>query len=190
MPAVVTEQDRVHLRRALALADGGRGRVSPNPLVGAVLVRDGEVIGEGFHAEVGGPHAEVAAPEDCRARGHDPAGATLYVTLEPCAHHGRQPPCTGAILGAGIARVVIASEDPTEKASGRGPGILRDEGLEVELANGPHAAAARLLNQAFRKHARTGRPLVAYKAALSLDGRAATAGGESKWISGEGSRRL
>ena len=134
MPAVVTEQDRVHLRRALELAEGGRGRVSPNPLVGAVLVRDGEVIGEGFHAELGGPHAEVAALEDCRARGDDPAGATLYVTLEPCAHQGRQPPCTDAILAAGIARVVIASEDPSEKASGRGPGILRDEGVEVEFA--------------------------------------------------------
>jgi diaminohydroxyphosphoribosylaminopyrimidine deaminase/5-amino-6-(5-phosphoribosylamino)uracil reductase len=190
MPAVVTEQDRVHLRRALSLAEGGRGRVSPNPLVGAVLVRDGEVIGEGFHAEVGGPHAEVVALEDCRARGHDPAGATLYVTLEPCAHHGRQPPCTGAILEAGIARIVIASEDPSEKASGRGPGILRDEGISVSLADGEEAAAARLLNQAFRKHARTGRPLVTLKSALSLDGRVATAGGDSRWISGEASRAL
>ena len=190
MSAVVTEQDRVHLRRALELAEGGRGRVSPNPLVGAVLVRDGEVIGEGFHAELGGRHAEVAAIEDCRARGHDPAGATLYVTLEPCAHHGRQPPCTDAILAAGIARVVIASEDPSEKASGRGPGILRDEGVEVELANGAEAAAARLLNQPFRKHARTARPLVVLKSALSLDGRVATAGGDSKWISGEASRAL
>jgi diaminohydroxyphosphoribosylaminopyrimidine deaminase/5-amino-6-(5-phosphoribosylamino)uracil reductase len=190
MPAVVTDQDRAHLRRALALAEGGRGRVSPNPLVGAVLVRDGEVIGEGFHAEVGGPHAELAALEDCRARGHDPAGATLYVTLEPCAHHGRQPPCTGAILEARVARVVIASEDPSEKASGRGPGILRDEGISVNLVNGEEAAAARLLNQAFRKHARTGRPLVVLKSALSLDGRVATARGDSRWISGEASRAL
>jgi diaminohydroxyphosphoribosylaminopyrimidine deaminase/5-amino-6-(5-phosphoribosylamino)uracil reductase len=186
----VTEQDRLHLRRALELADGGRGRVSPNPLVGAVLVRDGAVIGEGFHAELGGPHAEVAAIADCRARGADPAGATLYVTLEPCAHHGRQPPCTEAILGARIARVVIASEDPSEKAGGRGPGILRDEGVEVALAGGPEAAAARLLNQAFRKHARVGRPLVALKAAVSLDGRVATAAGDSRWISGVRSRGL
>ena len=111
------------------------------------------------------------------------------MTLEPCAHHGRQPPCTGAILAAGMARVVIASEDPSEKASGRGPGILRDEGVEVELANGPEAAAARLLNQAFRKHARTARPLVLLKSALSLDGRVATAGGDSKWISGEPAAR-
>ena len=159
-------------------------------MVGAVLVRDAEVVGEGFHAELGGPHAEVAAIEDCRARGHGPAGSTMYVTLEPCAHHGRQPPCVGAILEAGIARVVIASEDPSEKASGRGPGILRDEGVEVELVDGPEAAAARLLNQAFRKHARTGRPLVALKSALTLDGRVATSAGDSKWISGETSRGL
>jgi diaminohydroxyphosphoribosylaminopyrimidine deaminase/5-amino-6-(5-phosphoribosylamino)uracil reductase len=190
MPNVVTQEDRLHLQRALELAEGGRGKVSPNPLVGAVLVRDGKPIGEGFHARLGGPHAEVAALEDCRARGMDPAGATLYVTLEPCAHHGHQPPCTGAILASGVARVVIASEDPSEKANGRGPGILRDEGVEVELANGPQAAAARLLNQAFRKHARTARPLVVCKAAVSLDGRVASASGDSRWISGEGSRAL
>jgi diaminohydroxyphosphoribosylaminopyrimidine deaminase / 5-amino-6-(5-phosphoribosylamino)uracil reductase len=155
-----------------------------------VLVRDGQVIGEGFHAHLGGPHAEVAALDDCRERGHEPSGATLYVTLEPCAHRGRRPPCTLAILEAGVARVVIAAEDPSEKASGRGPGILRDEGVEVELANGDEAAAARLLNQAFRKHARTGRPLVVLKSALSLDGRVASARGDSRWISSEASRTL
>ncbi len=159
-------------------------------MVGAVLVRGGEVMGEGFHAELGGPHAELAAIADCRARGSDPAGATLYVTLEPCAHHGHQPPCTGAILEARIARVVIASDDPSEKANGRGPGVLRDEGIEVELVEGEEAAQARLLNQAFRKHARTGRPLVTIKSAVSLDGRVATSSGDSKWISGESSRRL
>jgi diaminohydroxyphosphoribosylaminopyrimidine deaminase / 5-amino-6-(5-phosphoribosylamino)uracil reductase len=159
-------------------------------MVGAVVVRDGEAIGEGFHAELGGPHAEVAALEDTRRRGGDPAGATLYVSLEPCAHHGRQPPCTDAIVGAGVARVVIGSDDPSEKASGRGPGILRDEGVEVTLAEGAEATAARLLNQAFRKHARTGRPLVTLKSALTLDGRVATADGESRWISGEASRAL
>ena len=180
----------MHLRRALELAGRGRGRVRPNPLVGAVLVRDGEPIGEGFHAELGGPHAEVAALEDCRSRGADPSGATLYVTLEPCAHHGRRPPCTDSIIAAGVSRVVIGSEDPSDKASGRGPGILRDEGIEVTLATGAEAAAARLLNQAFRKHARTGRPLVTFKSALTLDGRVATAEGESRWISGEHSRAL
>jgi diaminohydroxyphosphoribosylaminopyrimidine deaminase/5-amino-6-(5-phosphoribosylamino)uracil reductase len=187
-PSLVTEADRVRLWRAIELADGGRGRVSPNPLVGAVIVHDGETLGEGWHAELGGPHAEVAALADCRARENDPAGATMYVSLEPCAHHGRQPPCTDAILAAGIARVVIAADDPSEKASGRGPGILRDEGVEVSFADGAEASAARLANQPFRKHARTGRPLVVYKAALSLDGFTATETGDSKWISGASSR--
>ncbi len=190
MEAQLTETDRTHLRRALELAEGGRGRVSPNPLVGAVLVRDGEVVGEGFHAELGGLHAERAALEDCRQRGEDPAGATLYVMLEPCAHEGRQPPCVEAILAAGIGRVVIASDDPSEKASGRGPGMLRDGGVEVEFAAGEEATAARLLNQPFRKHARTGLPLVTLKLAISLDGRTATAPGDSPWISGERSRAL
>ncbi len=190
MAATGTEQQAAHLRRALELAEGGRGRVSPNPLVGAVLVRDGETIGEGHHAELGGLHAERAALEDARARGNDPAGATLFVTLEPCAHTGRQPPCTEAILQAGVSRVVYASEDPTEKASGRGPGILRDGGVAVELAGGAEAAAARLLNQAFRKRARTGRPLVTYKAATTLDGRVAAPGGDSRWISAIESREL
>jgi diaminohydroxyphosphoribosylaminopyrimidine deaminase/5-amino-6-(5-phosphoribosylamino)uracil reductase len=153
-----------------------------------VIVRDGEVVGEGFHAEYGGLHAERAAIEDCRARGSDPAGSAIYVTLEPCAHTGRQPPCTEAILDAGISRVVYASEDPTDKASGRGPGMLRDGGVEVELAGGPEAGAARLLNQAFRKRARTGRPLVTYKAAMSLDGRVASPTGDSRWISSVESR--
>jgi diaminohydroxyphosphoribosylaminopyrimidine deaminase/5-amino-6-(5-phosphoribosylamino)uracil reductase len=190
MATVDTELQAAHLRRALELAEGGRGRVSPNPLVGAVLARDQEVIGEGFHAELGGLHAERAAIEDCRARGNDPAGAALYVTLEPCAHTGRQPPCTEAILEAEIARVVYASEDPTEKAAGRGPGMLRDEGVEVELAEGAEAALARLLNQPFRKRARTGRPLVTYKAAMSLDGRVAAPSGDSRWISTAESREL
>lgn len=178
------------LNRALALAEGGRGRVSPNPLVGAVVVRDGEVIGEGFHAELGGLHAERAALEDCRSRGEDPAGATMYVTLEPCAHQGRQPPCVEAVLEAGISRVVIASDDPSEKASGRGPGILRDGGVEVDFASGAEATAARRLNQPFRKHARTGLPLVVLKMAMSLDGQTTTAPGDSPWISGPESREL
>jgi diaminohydroxyphosphoribosylaminopyrimidine deaminase/5-amino-6-(5-phosphoribosylamino)uracil reductase len=191
MPAISTEQDSAHLRRALELAEGGRGRVSPNPLVGAVLVdAAGKVIGEGHHAELGGLHAERAAIVAAAERGDDPAGATLYVTLEPCAHSGRQPPCTDAILEAGIARVVYASEDPTDKASGRGPGILRDGGVDVELADGAEAAAARQLNQPFRKAARTGRPLVTYKAAMTLDGRVAGPGGDSRWISSAESREL
>jgi diaminohydroxyphosphoribosylaminopyrimidine deaminase / 5-amino-6-(5-phosphoribosylamino)uracil reductase len=190
MATVSTEQEAAWLRRALELAEGGRGAVSPNPLAGAVIVRDGEIVGEGFHAELGGLHAERAALDDCRSRGEDPAGTDLYVTLEPCAHTGRQPPCTEAILEAGISRVVYASEDPTDKASGRGPGMLRDGGVEVELAGGPEASAARLLNQPFRKSARTGRPLVTYKAAMSLDGRVASPTGDSRWISSVESREL
>ena len=154
------------------------------------MVRDGVVIGEGFHAELGGLHAERAALADCLERGEEPAGGTMYVTLEPCAHQGRQPPCAEAILEAGIGRVVIASEDPSEKAAGSGPGILRDGGVAVDLAAGAEAAAARLLNQAFRKHARTGLPFVTLKLAMSLDGRTATAPGDSPWISAELSRAL
>lgn len=190
METTLTASDRAHLRRALELAEGGRGRVSPNPLVGAVIVRDGETIGEGFHAELGGLHAERAALADCRGRGEDPAGATMYVTLEPCAHQGRQPPCVEAVLEAGVARVVIASEDPSEKAAGRAPGILRDGGVEVAFAAGEEAAAARLLNQPFRKHSRTGLPLVTLKLAISLDGQTETAAGDSPWISGAESRAL
>ncbi|HET6569966.1 MAG TPA: bifunctional diaminohydroxyphosphoribosylaminopyrimidine deaminase/5-amino-6-(5-phosphoribosylamino)uracil reductase RibD [Solirubrobacterales bacterium] len=190
MSASLTTADREHLRRALELAELGRGRVSPNPLVGAVIVRDGAVIGEGYHAELGDLHAERAALKDCAERGEDPRGATVYVTLEPCAHTGRQPPCVEAILEAGIGRVVIGSEDPSEKASGRGPGMLRDSGVEVELAAGEEATAARLLNQSFRKHARTGLPLVTLKLAISLDGQTTTAEGDSPWISGPESREL
>jgi diaminohydroxyphosphoribosylaminopyrimidine deaminase/5-amino-6-(5-phosphoribosylamino)uracil reductase len=190
MNSQLTATDRAHLREALELAERGRGRVSPNPLVGAVLVRDGGVIGEGFHAELGGLHAERAALEDCERRGENPAGAEMFVTLEPCAHEGRQPPCVEAILAARIGRVVIASDDPSEKALGRGPGILRDGGVDVAFAAGEEAAAARLLNQPFRRHARTGLPLVTLKLAMSLDGCTETAPGDSPWISGPESRAL
>src|SRR5436305_5785479 len=183
---VRTETDRVHLARAIEIAERGRGRVSPNPLVGAVIAREGKAIAEGWHADLGAAHAEreaIAAAGDA-----DLAGATLYVSLEPCCHEGRTPPCTEAIVEAGIGRVVVGSDDPTEKASGRGLGILRDEGIEVEVARGELAARARLLNQPFRKHARTGRPWVMFKAAMSLDGKVATESGDSKWISGQASR--
>jgi diaminohydroxyphosphoribosylaminopyrimidine deaminase / 5-amino-6-(5-phosphoribosylamino)uracil reductase len=183
-----TDIDRRHLARAIELAEGGRGRVSPNPMVGAVIGRDDEVLGEGFHQMLGGAHAEVEAIE--AAAGHDLGGATLYVSLEPCCHQGRTPPCTEAIRAAGIERVVVASDDPSEHASGRGLGILRDEGVEVVVADGELAARARLLNQPFRKHARTGRPWVLFKSAMTLDGKVATRGGDSKWISGEESRLL
>jgi diaminohydroxyphosphoribosylaminopyrimidine deaminase/5-amino-6-(5-phosphoribosylamino)uracil reductase len=182
-----TETDHAHLVRAIELADRGRGRVSPNPVVGAVVVRDGVVLGEGWHEQYGGPHAEVNAISACGDE--DLRGATLYVSLEPCCHEGQTPPCTEAILRAGLGRVVVASDDPTEKASGRGLGILRDEGVDVDVAGGELAARARLDNQAFRKHARTGRPWVLFKSAMSLDGKVATRTGDSKWISSEASRR-
>jgi len=181
-----TDTDHRHLARTIELAEQGRGRVSPNPLVGAVLVKDGDVVAEGYHSAFGAPHAEreaIAAAGEA-----DLTGATLYVSLEPCCHEGKTPPCTDAIIAAGIGRVVVASDDPTEKASGRGLGILRDEGIETEAAGGELAARARLLNQPFRKHTRTGRPFVLFKSAMTLDGKVATETGDSKWISGEDSR--
>jgi diaminohydroxyphosphoribosylaminopyrimidine deaminase / 5-amino-6-(5-phosphoribosylamino)uracil reductase len=171
--------------RAIELAGEARGMTSPNPLVGAVVVKEDRVIGEGLHTALGQPHAERAALEACS---ESPAGATLYVSLEPCCHTGRTPPCTEAIVEAGIRRVVVASDDPTEKASGRGLGILRDEGVAVEMLDGDIAERARLLNQPFRKHARTGKPLVVLKWAMTLDGKVATSAGDSQWISGQDSR--
>ncbi|HMJ37211.1 MAG TPA: bifunctional diaminohydroxyphosphoribosylaminopyrimidine deaminase/5-amino-6-(5-phosphoribosylamino)uracil reductase RibD [Baekduia sp.] len=183
-----TDTDHQHLARAIDLATRGRGRVHPNPVVGAVVVKDGAVLGEGWHADYGGPHAEVNAIADCD--GADLTGATIYVSLEPCCHQGKTPPCTDAILAAGISRVVVGSDDPTEKASGRGLGILRDEGVTVDVAGGELAVRARLSNQAFRKHARTGRPWVLFKSAMTLDGKVATRTGDSKWISSDASRAL
>ena len=182
------DSDRRHLARAIEIAERGRGRVSPNPLVGAVIADDDGVIGEGFHTEVGAPHAEVEAIAAAGDRALH--GATLYVSLEPCCHEGRTPPCTDAIRRAGIERVVVASDDPSEHAAGRGLGILRDEGVEIVLAADDLADRARLLNQPFRKRTRTGRPWVLFKSAMTLDGKVATRSGDSKWISGQSSRRL
>jgi diaminohydroxyphosphoribosylaminopyrimidine deaminase/5-amino-6-(5-phosphoribosylamino)uracil reductase len=186
--SVCTDTDKVHLARAIELAQRGAGAVRPNPVVGAVVARDGQILGEGWHREFGAAHAEVNAIEACGLE--DLGGATLYVSLEPCCHEGNTPPCTDAILQAGIRRVVVASDDPSEKASGRGLGILRDEGVAVLVADGELAARARLLNQAFRKHSRVGRPWVLFKSAMTLDGKVATRTGDSKWISGEDSREL
>jgi diaminohydroxyphosphoribosylaminopyrimidine deaminase/5-amino-6-(5-phosphoribosylamino)uracil reductase len=179
-------RDVALLERAVELAERGRRHVSPNPLVGAVVSRDGQVLGEGWHAQLGGPHAEVQAIAACG--GQDLTGASIHVSLEPCCHQGRTPPCTDAILAAGLARVVVAADDPSAKASGRGLGILRDEGIEIDVAGGELAHRARLANQAFRKHARTGRPWVLFKSAMTLDGKVATPTGDSKWISGDSSR--
>src|SRR3954469_7802642 len=180
-----TATDQTLLARAIDLAGRGVGHVTPNPAVGAVVAQGGEIVGEGWHEVYGGPHAEVNALRDA---GDAARGATMYVSLEPCCHQGKTPPCTEAIVAAGIARVVVASDDPSEKANGRGLGILRDEGVEVVVAAGELAARARLGNQAFRKHARTGRPWVLFKSAMTLDGKVATPTGDSKWISGVPSR--
>jgi diaminohydroxyphosphoribosylaminopyrimidine deaminase/5-amino-6-(5-phosphoribosylamino)uracil reductase len=184
----VTDTDRLHLARAIELAGRGVGAVKPNPVVGAVIARDGEVLGEGWHERFGAAHAEVNAIEACGLA--DLSGATLYVSLEPCCHEGKTPPCTEAIVQAGIGRIVVGSDDPTEKAAGRGLGILRDEGIDVVIADGELATCARLLNQAFRKHARVGRPWVLFKSAMTLDGKVATRAGDSQWISGNASREL
>lgn len=173
------------MRHALRLAERGWGRVAPNPLVGAVVVRDGEVVGEGWHAEYGEPHAEVHA---LAAAGERARGATLYVTLEPCAHWGKTPPCTDAVGRAGVARVVIAARDPNPRAAG-GAAVLREAGIEVE--EGVGAQAAHDLDPAFfYQYSPLGsvRPLVALKLALSLDARVADATGRSAWITGEAAR--
>ena len=166
------------LERALELAERGRGTTHPNPVVGAVVVRDGEVVGEGWHERAGGPHAEVVA---LRAAGERARGATLYVTLAPCSRHGRTPPCVDAVLAAGVARVVVGADDPTQAGLAR----LRERGVEVELRD---CFPARQQNESWLSWARLGRPFVTYKVAVSVDGRVTVPG--SRWVSGEGSRRL
>jgi diaminohydroxyphosphoribosylaminopyrimidine deaminase / 5-amino-6-(5-phosphoribosylamino)uracil reductase len=173
------------MRHALALAERGWGRVAPNPLVGAVVVRDGEPVGEGFHREYGAPHAEVEA---LRSAGDRARGASLYVTLEPCVHHGKTPPCTEAVLAAGVQRVVYAVADPNPPAAG-GAEVLRRAGLQV--VGGVEARAAADLNAPFLfGHSGAGaeRPWLALKLALSLDARIADAHGRSAWITGEDAR--
>ena len=169
------------LARALELAERGRSTTHPNPVVGAVVVSDGEVVGEGWHERKGGPHGEIVALE---AAGERARGATLYVTMEPCTHHGSTPPCTEAILDAGIERVVTGALDPNPKAGG-GLEKLRAAGVDVELID---SFAARAQNEAWRTWVSQGRPFVTYKAAMTLDGRLTLPG--ERWISGEESRRL
>lgn len=173
------------MRHALALAAKGRGFVAPNPMVGAVVLDSGgQVAGEGWHQEFGGPHAEVFA---LRAAGERARGGTLIVTLEPCCHFGKTPPCTGAVLEAGVARVVVAMRDPFPKVDGGGIAMLRAAGVEVEV--GLCESEALALNRAYLKLLNTGRPWVHAKWAMTLDGKIATRTGDSKWISGEESRR-
>lgn len=171
------------MRRALALAERGRGSTSPNPMVGAVLVRDGEVVGEGFHRAPGAPHAEALALATAGALA---AGATCYVTLEPCVHHGRTPPCADALVAAGVGRVVAAMEDPDPRVRGGGFARLRAAGVEVEVGVG--ATEAKAQNAAFVLHRRLGRPRVTLKAAASLDGKVAAPDGTSQWITGAAAR--
>jgi diaminohydroxyphosphoribosylaminopyrimidine deaminase/5-amino-6-(5-phosphoribosylamino)uracil reductase len=178
--------DREHLERALELAGRGRRTTRPNPVVGAVVVRDGEVVGEGWHERAGGPHAEVVALE---AAGEQARGATLYVTLEPCSHHGRTPPCADAIVAAGVARVVAGAADPNPEVGGEGLARLRAAGITVEEPDADLAGRARRQNEAWRVWIAEGRPFVTYKAAMTLDGRLAAAGGDARWVSGEASRR-
>jgi diaminohydroxyphosphoribosylaminopyrimidine deaminase/5-amino-6-(5-phosphoribosylamino)uracil reductase len=177
--------DAQFMHRALELAANGRYSTSPNPMVGCVIVRDGRAIGEGFHLRAGLPHAEIEALAHCT---EDPAGATLYVNLEPCSHHGRTPPCAEALIDAGIARVVIATGDPHPEVAGRGIDRLRAAGIAVEV--GLLGDEARRLNEKFLFSAATGRPFVLLKAAVTLDGKLATESRSSRWItSGEARQR-
>lgn len=178
--------DVAFMRLALRLARRGRGRTSPNPMVGALLVRRGVLIGRGWHRRAGGPHAEIEALRDAERRGHSPRGATLYVTLEPCCTHGRTPPCTGAILAAGIRRVVVGATDPNPRHAGRGFDLLRQAGVEV--IPGVLADECALLNEAFNHWILHRTPLVTVKAAMTLDGKIATPDGQSKWITGDAAR--
>ena len=174
--------DVVFMREAVRLARKGLGATSPNPMVGALLVRSGRVIGRGWHRQAGGAHAEIEALRDAGARGHSPKGATLYVTLEPCCTHGRTPPCTEAIIAAGIQRVVVGATDPNPRHAGRGFKLLQRAGIEV--VSGVLAAECMELNEVFNHWIVRGTPFVTVKSAMTLDGKIATAAGESKWITG------
>ncbi|HET7222966.1 MAG TPA: bifunctional diaminohydroxyphosphoribosylaminopyrimidine deaminase/5-amino-6-(5-phosphoribosylamino)uracil reductase RibD [Rhodanobacteraceae bacterium] len=175
--------DHASMARALRLAERGLFTTQPNPCVGCVIAHDAEVVGEGWHQRAGEPHAEVFA---LRVAGERARGATAYVTLEPCSHHGRTPPCADALIEAGVARLVFASEDPNPKVAGAGIRKMREAGIVVEC--GLMRDAARELNRGFFSRFERGRPWVRVKLAMSLDGRTALANGESKWITGEAAR--
>ena len=185
LPTVSQDQDMHWMRRALEEAERGRGRVEPNPLVGAVVVKDGKIVGTGHHERFGGPHAEIVA---LARAGNEASGATLYVTLEPCCHHGKTPPCTTAILASGIVRVVAAMRDPFLQVSGKGFALLEAAGLAV--SSGCQDQPARELNAPYLKRVTAGLPFVTAKWAMTLDGKTAVKTGDSRWISSEPSRRL
>jgi diaminohydroxyphosphoribosylaminopyrimidine deaminase/5-amino-6-(5-phosphoribosylamino)uracil reductase len=178
--------ETMFMREALRLARKGFGATSPNPMVGAVLVKNGRIIGRGWHHRAGLPHAEIEALRDAQKRKLNPQGATLFVTLEPCCTHGRTPPCTAAIIAAGIKRVVVGATDPNPKHAGRAFQILRRAGIEV--VHGTLADECAQLNEAFNHWIVRRTPFVTVKAAMTLDGKIATASGESKWITGEKAR--
>ncbi len=178
----MSHPDAIWMQRALALARAALGSTAPNPAVGAVLVRDGQTLGEGWTRPAGQEHAEVVALQDARAAGNDVRGATAYVTLEPCCHHGRTPPCTDALLEAGIERVVVGTVDPFEAVRGQGIAQLRAAGVEVVVGVEREACEAQILG--FARAVSSGLPEVSCKAAVSADGNIATATGESKWITG------
>jgi len=182
-PLIFTAIDHAHMEQALALAQRGLFTTQPNPRVGCVIAQGEAVVGEGWHQRAGEPHAEVFA---LREAGERARGATAYVTLEPCAHHGRTPPCADALVAAGVARVVIAAEDPFAQVAGRGIEKLRAAGITVDV--GLMREAARELNIGFFSRIERGRPWLRVKLAMSLDGRTALANGESKWITGEAAR--
>jgi len=185
MPSPATDQDdRRFMRRALRLARRGLGRSSPNPAVGAVVVKNGRVIGEGYHAKYGAPHAEVHA---LAAAGAEAKGAAIYVTLEPCHHQGKTPPCTRAILAAGLARVLYGASDPNPKVAGGGGDFLAAQGIEVRP--GILRLECQREHRFFFKHVTTGRPYVVLKTAATLDGRTAAHTGDSRWVTGEKARR-
>jgi diaminohydroxyphosphoribosylaminopyrimidine deaminase/5-amino-6-(5-phosphoribosylamino)uracil reductase len=181
-----SDDDLEFMKLALRLARRGYGQTSPNPMVGAVLVKRGRIIGRGWHQRAGGPHAEIEALLDARRRRQGPRGATLYVTLEPCSTHGRTPPCTDAVISAGIRRVVAGATDPNPNHAGLGFEILKRAGVRV--SHGILAAPCEQLNEVFNHWIVRGTPLVTVKAAMTLDGKIATANGESKWITGEAAR--
>lgn len=175
--------DQEWMKLAIDLAELGEGDVNPNPLVGAVVVHDGRIVGRGYHRRFGGPHAEIHALDEA---GDEARGATLYVTLEPCCHFGKTPPCTDRILAAGVRRVVVATVDPNPAISGQGLATLRAAGVEV--TEGVESEAALRQTEIFRKYITTGLPFVHLKLATSLDGRIATRSGDARWITGEASR--
>ena len=184
----MSDIDLHYMRVALRLARKGYGRTSPNPMVGAVLVKGGHVIGRGWHHAAGQPHAEIEALRDAQNRRHDLRGATIYVTLEPCSTHGRTPPCTEALVAAGVKRVVIGTTDPNPKHAGRAFKILKKAKVSVDSLGQPLAEDCTRLNEAFNHWIVKRTPWVTVKAAMTLDGKIATTSGESKWITGEAAR--